>query len=97
MIKLMAAVICAATLITSKATAQETSAEPAFTGSENAVMVTPETDRVAIKAALMCKVRNECGALTDEDRARAAMALLFLRISENCSRKPCALRLARAP
>lgn len=96
MTKLLMTIICAATLIMSKATAQEANADPAVTGSKDTAVVAQELDLVAVQAALLCKTQNTCGALTNDDRAKAALALLFLRISENCAQRPCALRLARA-
>lgn len=100
MVKLFVIALCVAGLLTSNATAGETYSGPTATGQERGVALarsaTREMDREAIREGIMCKVDGSCGTLTDEDRAKAALALLFLRISENCNRQPCALRLVKS-
>lgn len=95
MTKLIVAAICAASMFASKATAQEAVGGPDQGVQPEPVVAVQTLNQDAVQEALLCKARNSCGLLSDEDRAKAAMALLFLRISENCSRQPCALRLAR--
>lgn len=95
MTKLIVAAICAASMFASKATAQEAVVAPDQTAQPTPAVASQTLDQRAIQETLLCKARNSCGKVSDEDRARAAMALLFLRISENCSRQNCALRLAR--
>ncbi|MCH8861293.1 MAG: hypothetical protein IID51_02125 [Proteobacteria bacterium] len=104
MIKLFVAVICVAALFSSKATADEANTGAVTAGAESATTLTrevtrdaiQETNQGAMREVLLCRINKSCSDLSDEDRARAAVALLFLRISENCNRQPCALRLARS-
>lgn len=100
MIKLFVVTICVAALFSSEAAADEADSGPFAAGSPSAVTLTRDAaqgmDQQAIRQALLCRINKTCSALSDEDRARAAVALLFLRISENCNRQPCALRLARS-
>lgn len=95
MTKLIVAAICAATLFASRATAEELVGGPARGAQPRPAVAAQYPNQEAIQEALFCKARNSCGVLSDQERARAAMALLFLRISENCNRNPCALRLAK--
>ena len=95
MTKLIVAAICAATMFTSKATADEVVIDPDQSVQPQRVVAIQNLNQDALQEALLCKTRYSCGMLSDEDRAKAAMALLFLRISENCSRKNCTLRLVK--
>ena len=104
MIKLFMTVICVAALFSSRATAEEADTGAVAAGPESATTLTrevtrdaiQETNQGAMREALLCRINKTCSNLSDEDRARAAVALLFLRISENCNRQPCALRLVRS-
>lgn len=100
MIKVFVAAICVVALFSSKATADEADSRPFAAGPPSTVTLTRDaargTHQEAIREALLCRINKTCSSLSDEDRAKAAVALLFLRISENCNRQPCALRLVRS-
>lgn len=88
MLKRYLAAICVVGAISGTASAEEPKKEK-FTTSQ----VASGADGAVAKVA-SCDTAEPCASSGKNSRARAAMALLFLGIKNNCGQRPCAIRLA---
>ncbi len=88
MIKTYLAAICVVGAISGTASAEDIKTEELTI---NQTGSSPEGARAHVAS---CNDQEPCAPAPENARARAAMALLFLGIKNNCGQRPCAIRLA---
>lgn len=88
MIRIYLAVICVVGAVSGTASAEDYEQEKLTTS-----RIAPIPGSAELQVA-SCNDMEPCASTSENARARAAMALLFLGIKNNCGQRPCAIRLA---